>query len=131
MSGPGLVPGRRLLAPFVGSTAGDGNPALNAYRHGIAAGGFGITEKICAEQSFEDLHNDRAKGVRLVNQSWEDEDVFEDPYWCTDMRHFQTYTYQGGFEGEDYYPPFSISGSGNTVSEELGTTLLAGPCRES
>jgi hypothetical protein len=90
-----------------------------------------------AEQSFEDLHNARAKGVRLVNQSWADEDVFGDPYWCTDMRHFQTYTYQGGFEGEDYYPPFSISGSGNTVSEELGTTLLAdatrsdGSCLES
>ena len=42
MSGSGFVPCRGLLAPLIGSTTGYGHPALDADRHWVAAGGFGV-----------------------------------------------------------------------------------------
>ena len=76
------------------------------------------------ESSFEDIKSSKVSGLRLVNESWDDEDISTDSNWCADLNHLETYRYNGGFDGDEYIPPFSISGAGNPESELMGTSLI-------
>jgi hypothetical protein len=76
------------------------------------------------ENSFEDLKSQEVGGFRLINPAWEDEDILEDQLWCSDLTHLESYRYDGKLGGDEYVPPFEISGAGNTTSDALGTSLL-------
>jgi hypothetical protein len=77
------------------------------------------------ENSYEDLKSQEVSGFRLVNTAWDEGDILEDHQWCSDLRHLESYRYSGKLGGDEYVPPFEISGAGNTVSETLGTSLLS------
>jgi hypothetical protein len=76
------------------------------------------------ENSFEDLKSAEVKGFRLTNEAWDNEDIIEDTHWCTDLKHMESYRYFGELSGDDYSPPFEVSGGSSPVAADLGTSLL-------
>ncbi len=76
------------------------------------------------ENSFESLKSAEVNGFRLINESWNNEDILEDTHWCTDLKHMESYRYGGSLTSDSYSPPVDISGNGSPVSSELGTSLL-------
>jgi hypothetical protein len=76
------------------------------------------------ENTFKDLKSSQVKGFRLTNDAWDDEDLIEDTHWCADLTHLEKYRYGGELDGDNYTPPFEITGAGSPVDSSLGTSLL-------